>query len=252
MTFVTALPLLATLAGQAAPAAETPVLSRAPELTLEPPRVSAPAPPSSSSARCWALDAGWYEWQIELNKQDFDFARSFSGQWRRLGSPAGYRFDDNDRYLNVGHAFMGATYYQIARANGASLLQATLFNIGASTAWEGGRRAPRGRERQRSDRHGPRRRAHSARPSSAPATCSRTARPPFATACSWASSRPCSWPPGWGARRRSRPAATTATASTRPLRTGSTWRSARRRASRGRPRATPTRLGSRTAASTSR
>jgi hypothetical protein len=85
-----------------------------------------------------ALDAGWYEWQIELNKQDFDFARTFAGQWHRLASPAGYRFDDNDRYLNVGHAFMGATYYQIARANGGGLLTSTLFDIGASTAWEMG------------------------------------------------------------------------------------------------------------------
>jgi hypothetical protein len=83
-----------------------------------------------------ALDAGWYEWQIELNKQDFDFARSFEGQWKRLATPAGHRFDDNDRYLNVGHAFMGAVYYQIARAHGGSLLQATLFNIAASTTWE--------------------------------------------------------------------------------------------------------------------
>jgi hypothetical protein len=83
-----------------------------------------------------ALNTGWYEWQIELNKLDFDFARTFAGQWRRLATPAGHRFDDNDRYLNVGHAFMGAVYYQIARANGAGLLGSTLFNVAASSTWE--------------------------------------------------------------------------------------------------------------------
>ncbi len=84
------------------------------------------------------LGLGWYEWQIELNKNDFDFARTWSDQWRRLTTKQGYRFDDNDRYLNVGHAYMGAAYYQMARTNGASLLQSTLLTAATSTFWEMG------------------------------------------------------------------------------------------------------------------
>jgi len=82
------------------------------------------------------LGIGWYEWQIELNKTDFDFARTFDGQVRRLTTTAGYRFDDNERYLNIGHAPIGALYYQAARAHGAGMGTAYLFSVGTSTLWE--------------------------------------------------------------------------------------------------------------------
>jgi hypothetical protein len=83
-----------------------------------------------------ALGVGWYESQIELNKLDFDFDRTLADQRRRLLSADGYRFDDNDLTLNVGHAFMGAYYHQFARANGGGMLEALLFDLTTSTVWE--------------------------------------------------------------------------------------------------------------------
>jgi hypothetical protein len=137
MTPITILPALLLVGAPAAPTDDVQVAHRAAVLDEAPDAFHARAAFLQLGALL-ALDAGWYEWQIELNKQDFDFARSFDGQWHRLTTSAGHRFDDNDRYLNVGHAFMGATYYQIARAHGGSLLTSTLFDIGASTAWEVG------------------------------------------------------------------------------------------------------------------
>ncbi|MDP9135230.1 MAG: DUF3943 domain-containing protein, partial [Actinomycetota bacterium] len=83
-----------------------------------------------------ALGAAWYQSEIELNKQDFDFDRSFSEQARRLTTSDGYRFDDNVRYLNVGHSFVGSYYHLFARVNGGSMLQAMLFDFTASSVWE--------------------------------------------------------------------------------------------------------------------
>ena len=82
------------------------------------------------------LGVGWYETQIELNKLDFDFDRTFRDQTRRLFSADGYRFDDNNLTLNVGHAFMGAYYHQFARQNGGGMLQALLFDFVTSSVWE--------------------------------------------------------------------------------------------------------------------
>ncbi len=84
------------------------------------------------------LGFGWYQWQIELNKDDFDFDRTPADQWRRLSDQSGYRFDSNHRYLNVGHSFMGAAYYQAARTSHASMAQGALFSMAASTLWEVG------------------------------------------------------------------------------------------------------------------
>jgi len=78
----------------------------------------------------------WYQTQIELNKLDFDFGRTFSDQWRRLATTDGYRFDDNNLTLNVGHAFMGSAYHQFARSNGGGLGEALLFDFLTSTTWE--------------------------------------------------------------------------------------------------------------------
>jgi hypothetical protein len=82
-----------------------------------------------------ALGTVWYQSQIELNKLDFDFARSWSDQWRRV-SGAGYRFDDNNLTLNVGHSMVGAYYHQFARANGGGMLEAVAFDFVTSTSWE--------------------------------------------------------------------------------------------------------------------
>lgn len=83
-----------------------------------------------------ALGVAWYESQIEVNKRDFDFGRTFSEQARRLTTSDGYRFDDNARYLNVGRSFVGSYYHLFARVNGASMLQALLFDVTASSVWE--------------------------------------------------------------------------------------------------------------------
>lgn len=85
-----------------------------------------------------ALGAGftWYQWQIELNKQDFDFDRTWDGQWRRLTTSAGYRFDNNNLTLNVGHSVVGGYYHLFARSNGGGMLEALLFDTVTSSAWE--------------------------------------------------------------------------------------------------------------------
>lgn len=83
-----------------------------------------------------ALGVAWYESQIEVNKRDFDFDRTWSEQARRLTTSDGYRFDDNARYLNVGHSIVGSYYHLFARVNGGSMLQALLFDFTASSVWE--------------------------------------------------------------------------------------------------------------------
>ena len=83
-----------------------------------------------------ALGAAWYQAEIDFNRQDFDFDRSWSGQAQRLLTTRGYRFDDNDRRTNIAHAFVGRTYHGLARANHATLLQAFLFDLTASSVWE--------------------------------------------------------------------------------------------------------------------
>jgi hypothetical protein len=82
------------------------------------------------------LGIAWYESQIELNKLDFDFDRTWKDQTRRLFTSDGYRFDDNNLTLNVGHAFMGAYYHQFARQNGGGMLEALLFDFVTSSVWE--------------------------------------------------------------------------------------------------------------------
>jgi len=81
------------------------------------------------------LGVAWYVSQFEVNKLDFDFDRTFSDQARRLTGD-GFRFDDNDRFLNVGHSFTGSYYHLLARVHGAAMWQAMLFDLTASTAWE--------------------------------------------------------------------------------------------------------------------
>jgi hypothetical protein len=83
-----------------------------------------------------ALGITWYQTQIELNKQDYDFGRSFSEQARRLTTGDGYRFDDNARFLNISHSFVGSYYHLFARTNGGSMLEAMLFDFTASSVWE--------------------------------------------------------------------------------------------------------------------
>src|SRR6266700_3574927 len=48
-----------------------------------------------------AAGAAWYEVEIDFNRQDFDFDRTWSSQWQRLALGRGYRLDDNDRSTNI-------------------------------------------------------------------------------------------------------------------------------------------------------
>ena len=102
-----------------------------------------PARPAFNYRRAgWQIGAAmgvgviWYQSQIELNKLDFDFDRTWSDQWRRLSTGAGYRLDDNNPTLNVGHAFMGTIYHEFARANGGGMGEALLFDFVTSSTWE--------------------------------------------------------------------------------------------------------------------
>jgi hypothetical protein len=83
-----------------------------------------------------ALGAVWYEAELDFNGRDFDFERSWSSQWTKLVDGRGYRFDDNDRTTNIAHAFVGRTYHGIARTNLATMWQAVLFDLTASSLWE--------------------------------------------------------------------------------------------------------------------
>ena len=83
-----------------------------------------------------ALGAAWYEVEIDFNRQDFDFDRTWSSQWDKLVGGRGYRFDDNDRSTNIAHAFVGRTYHGLARTNHATMLQAFIFDLMASSVWE--------------------------------------------------------------------------------------------------------------------
>jgi len=55
------------------------------------------APPFLQLGTLLALDDRLVRVADRAHKQDFDFARSGLGQWKRL-TGSGYRFDDNDRY----------------------------------------------------------------------------------------------------------------------------------------------------------
>lgn len=105
----------------------------------DPPELASPQFKSSRTTgqigAMLALGTTWYQWQIEANKLDFDFDRTPSDQVRRF-TPDGLRFDDNEKFLNVGHAFVGAYYHQFARANQASMAQAIAVDLAASSVWE--------------------------------------------------------------------------------------------------------------------
>ncbi|MEK7705108.1 MAG: DUF3943 domain-containing protein [Myxococcota bacterium] len=84
-----------------------------------------------------ALEVLWYEWQIELNKKDFDFARTWAGQRHRYERLYGLRFDNNTFGINMGHAYYnGSFYYDVARVLGGSFLESWLFTLAVSTLWE--------------------------------------------------------------------------------------------------------------------
>jgi hypothetical protein len=83
---------------------------------------------SYSQARYWIKYSRFIEdWQYKLTWED---------QKRRFFTTEALRFDSNAFYLNWTHAFAGMLYYEFARANNLSWLQASLFSIGGSLYWE--------------------------------------------------------------------------------------------------------------------
>jgi hypothetical protein len=136
LTSLTAAALLASLPVSPDPAMHAPVevITRAPSESSVP-RFSYGRAGLELGA-VMGLGVTWYETQIELNKKDFDFQRSWSSQWERIATGRGFRFDDNEPVLNVGHAFVGMYEHQLARTNNGTLLQSFLFDLTASSVWE--------------------------------------------------------------------------------------------------------------------
>lgn len=137
--------LLATLAlsvpARAAPDEGLPDRTDPARAAVVPPEAPAPdrlrvVPATLETGAILALEILWYESAIELNKRDFDFARSWDGQanrWRH-----GVRFDDNGWGINMGHAYYnGSFYYDISRVLGGSILESWLFTLATSSVWEG-------------------------------------------------------------------------------------------------------------------
>jgi hypothetical protein len=69
------------------------------------------------------------------NLVDWDYYGS-EGQRRRLRGLSGLRMDDNSRTVNVGHAYAGMVYYQLARSNNLSTMESFLAGFAASALWE--------------------------------------------------------------------------------------------------------------------
>lgn len=68
--------------------------------------------------------------------EDWQWNFTWDDQKERFFTFKAHRFDSNDFGLNWRHALAGMIYYQFARSNNLSWLQASLYSIGGSLAWE--------------------------------------------------------------------------------------------------------------------
>jgi hypothetical protein len=79
---------------------------------------------------------GLYQALIDLNRQDFDYGFTWSLLKKKYSDLSGVRFDNNNFYINMGHAPEGAWFYSIARTNNKNIFESYLVAIAASFAWE--------------------------------------------------------------------------------------------------------------------
>lgn len=79
----------------------------------------------------------WYWVSVNINAQDWRFPLTVEGQYRKLVLGEGYRFDDNDHYLNSpGHPAAGALSFFLARHNGLNPAEALVASTTSSLVWE--------------------------------------------------------------------------------------------------------------------
>lgn len=80
--------------------------------------------------------AFWY-YSDDNNENDWDIDTGIIDSLKEKALGNSVRYDDNSKYLNVGHAFAGMLYHQVGRANGMSQRQAFITSFVLSATWEG-------------------------------------------------------------------------------------------------------------------
>lgn len=103
--------------------------------------------PRQRTLRVWIEWAGflgtsatsyWIRYKHGGFTEDWQFAPTFSAQFKRFFLLEGWRFDSNNFKLNWTHSLAGGIYYEMARANYMSWFDSWLMACLASTLWEGG------------------------------------------------------------------------------------------------------------------
>lgn len=83
------------------------------------------------------IGAIWYWSNTSLNGLDWDYDLTWESQRRRFAWFDGWRFDDNEMWLNSpGHPLAGAAYHLLARSNGLNLWDSFLATMAGAFAWE--------------------------------------------------------------------------------------------------------------------
>lgn len=76
-----------------------------------------------------------YYKNIGSMREDHDYPELWDGIGKKVTGNA-IREDDNHTAANVGHAFAGLIYFQVARNNGFTFIESTLITFASSAAWE--------------------------------------------------------------------------------------------------------------------
>ncbi|HYA49364.1 MAG TPA: DUF3943 domain-containing protein [Burkholderiales bacterium] len=80
----------------------------------------------------------WIRYKHGGFTEDWQFAPTFSAQFKRFFLLNGWRFDSNNFKLNWTHSLAGGIYYIMVRTNYASWFDSWAMACLASTIWEGG------------------------------------------------------------------------------------------------------------------